>query len=643
MEKLEDKVMEQPESSFEKAAQNNEENELAAAHPVIAAKYHSLMHIATGAQGTMLSGVDAQGVKVAIKVCDLSAVGSLKDMELFEREIKAIRNLNIEGIPRYIETLKSDRYIYLVEEYVSSPSLQKRLRDGVRYTFDEILTIMKNAARILAELSKRVPPVIHRDIKPANLMVGDDLSVHLVDFGVVAAISKTTLASMTFAGTVGYFAPEQLYGRATPAADVFSLGVTCLEMASGIAPDKMEMNGLEYDVEHILPQNLPKWFVNVIRSMVAADPTKRLKDGQALLDALVREDSLQSDINMNSELYKSGEASEETNDGEICLKEPSCLANYSDTNRIKSSELVLHRKNENYILGDTSRLMIAYCACLCAVPIVNKAVDFFVSILKVFLWRFGYFSGTIINLWTSLTVSPLVYAIFSVIIYKLTRQYQKTNYGNTQTYKESAIKINRAYFHRLTLNQQVGANAHYCAALDSRLNIDVLKELQAKLDTPQNFSKEEVKPLTAGEVERLDNLINTKDVVYPCLEFVPESNKTEVHRKFSKLGLIFTVLFAIYAGVTVISLLSYVFGVDDLRYYSDIIHLTALKTVILGSFIAVIAFIGCLIRFWKNYKALNHRHEDPRNSEVNHLFKRAFLDKCRKTRENITKDNKDNS
>ena len=262
------------------------QNQLVNDHALLTLRgYTGLEPIGHGAQGTMLKALSPNGERVAIKCFDLRKISDWKEEELFRREIDTLKSIDVQGVPHFIETLESDSIIYLVEEFFDAPSLDRRLKDHKSYSFSDIEEIYKNIAKILYNLQNRPQPIIHRDLKPANILVADDLSVRLVDFGVVAAKNQQTSA-MTFAGTAGYVAPEQLYGKVTPAADVFSLGATMLQLVSGRAPCDMEMNGLTPDFDRYIPLGSPHWLTQLIKDSLNPDPQKRVKDAAELLKRL---------------------------------------------------------------------------------------------------------------------------------------------------------------------------------------------------------------------------------------------------------------------------------------------------------------------------------------------------------------------
>ena len=259
-------------------------DDLSARHPALSF-YTDLQPIGSGAQGTMLRATAPDGTKVAIKVFDIQKADDIKSLELFEREVDTLKNINVSGVPKFITDIRTMQYRYLIEEYIDAPSLEKRMKKGQRFRFTEIIKILSNAAKILDELYAYIPPIVHRDIKPANLLVDDDQNVWLVDFGVVAAKSPESFA-MTFAGTAGYLAPEQLYGKATPASDVFSLGVTIAHLITQKAPCDMCMDGVKLDIDQHIPANVPDWFKCILNKMIAPNPADRYQNGRQLLETL---------------------------------------------------------------------------------------------------------------------------------------------------------------------------------------------------------------------------------------------------------------------------------------------------------------------------------------------------------------------
>ncbi|MBR4986594.1 MAG: serine/threonine protein kinase, partial [Proteobacteria bacterium] len=197
-------------------------------YPGLEGKYTILEKVGRGAQGTVFKAETISGRIVAIKVFDFREAESWKDVDLLRREVDTLKNLDIYGVPKFIEFIEKEPYSYLVESYIEGTSLKDMIADGFEPTFAQIVEIFTRAMNILKNLHGQLHPVIHRDIKPGNLIVNlksDDIRVWIVDFGTVAAARQRTNAS-TFAGTAGYLAPEQLFGKATPASDIYAMGMT---------------------------------------------------------------------------------------------------------------------------------------------------------------------------------------------------------------------------------------------------------------------------------------------------------------------------------------------------------------------------------------------------------------------------------
>jgi hypothetical protein len=127
--------------------------------------------------------------------------------------------------------------------------------------------------------------VMHRDVKPENILIFDNGRAALADFGASRFAAKVT-RTYTDAGTLGYMAPEQAYGRARLASDVFSLGLIAYEMLTGVLPT--------WPFEWPLPEHrrfeakVPAPLRPVLRKAMAFDPRRRYPDAVAFHAAFER-------------------------------------------------------------------------------------------------------------------------------------------------------------------------------------------------------------------------------------------------------------------------------------------------------------------------------------------------------------------
>jgi serine/threonine protein kinase len=125
---------------------------------------------------------------------------------------------------------------WLVMEYLPSKSLATVLQESGRLPVDEVIKIGTQLGSALAAAHKA--GIVHRDIKPGNVLIGDDGTVKISDFGVSRAVGDVTItATGGIAGTPGFFAPEVARGEeASFAADVFSVGATLYNAVEGVPP-----------------------------------------------------------------------------------------------------------------------------------------------------------------------------------------------------------------------------------------------------------------------------------------------------------------------------------------------------------------------------------------------------------------------
>ena len=154
---------------------------------------------------------------------------------------------------------------------------------GARRSGRTALRVVREIAHGLAYAHER--RVMHRDVKPENILIFDDGRAALADFGASRLVAKAT-RTYTDAGTLGYMAPEQAYGRARLASDVFSLAVIAYELISGRLP--------AWPFEWPFPGHakvaakVPKEVLPVLRKAAQFDPRKRYPDATAFANALDR-------------------------------------------------------------------------------------------------------------------------------------------------------------------------------------------------------------------------------------------------------------------------------------------------------------------------------------------------------------------
>lgn len=237
-----------------------------------------------GGQGCTFTGADLKtGARVAVKVLDLKAASDWKAVELFDREVAALKSVEHKGLPSFLDVISDDETgaRALVMTLVPGEDLDKVMKAEGPMGEAALWRALVDVADVLAALHAK--PLLHRDVKPKNLVRKPDGTIAVVDLGGVGHVRGA--AGSTVVGTFGYMAPEQLYGRQTPATDLYALGATMLTLATGKEPEDQPRAGLALDVDAAAPHLSPP-LRTVLKRLLAPDPTQRPADARAFIAEL---------------------------------------------------------------------------------------------------------------------------------------------------------------------------------------------------------------------------------------------------------------------------------------------------------------------------------------------------------------------
>ena len=232
------------------------------------------------------------GQVVAIKRLHPHLIADEGARERFRREataMEAIRHPNVVAVRDAV--VDSDEPA-LVMDFVAGRSIAELAADG--HAFDEAEALRVAAAVADGLAAVHDGGIVHRDLKPGNVLMGDDGTVRLSDFGIAVGLMDATAltADDGVVGTLRYLAPERLAGQpATPATDVWGLGTVLYEMLTGVAafPETTLAARVEGAADPVTrPDGLSDATWAVLARALASDPGDRYPDGAAMATDLHR-------------------------------------------------------------------------------------------------------------------------------------------------------------------------------------------------------------------------------------------------------------------------------------------------------------------------------------------------------------------
>ncbi|HKO37469.1 MAG TPA: protein kinase, partial [Solirubrobacterales bacterium] len=209
----------------------------------LSGRYETNEKLGTGGMSNVYKATDRILERtVAVKILAEHLHDDERFVERFKREALAVARLIHPNIVQVYDTGVDDGRHYIVMEYVEGRSGAQILQRQGPVEPDVAAEIGVQACAGLDYAHRR--GIIHRDVKPGNLMIvggpvgGGEMIVKLTDFGIARAIEQTRITQVgSVVGTAAYLAPEQVRGEeATPATDVYALGVVLYQFLTGRLP-----------------------------------------------------------------------------------------------------------------------------------------------------------------------------------------------------------------------------------------------------------------------------------------------------------------------------------------------------------------------------------------------------------------------
>src|SRR5690348_9480853 len=230
-------------------------------------RYRLEDRIGAGGMSTVYRATDETLQRtVAIKLMNREIATDSDQLERFRREARAVAQLSHPHIVGVIDYGEDDGRPYIVFEYVEGETLKERIRRSGRLPITEAVAYAIEIARALGTAHAR--HIVHRDVKPQNVLVDEEGSAKVTDFGIARSLDEDGLtADGRVLGTTDYVSPEQALGHdVNGQSDIYSLGVVLYEMLTGDVPFHGE-NQVSVAMKHVR-EDLPD--VKEVRPEVSA-------------------------------------------------------------------------------------------------------------------------------------------------------------------------------------------------------------------------------------------------------------------------------------------------------------------------------------------------------------------------------------
>ncbi|MFI9640301.1 protein kinase [Micromonospora sp. NPDC051925] len=251
-------------------------------------RYRLDERIASGGMGDVWRGTDqVLGRTVAVKSLLPALLDEPGFAERFRGEARTMATINHPGVVDVYDFGSDQEIAFLVMEYVEGDALSSTLSRVGRLTPARTMALLAQAADALHAAHEK--GIVHRDVKPGNLLVRPNGTLVLTDFGIARSelVGQLTAAGSVL-GTASYISPEQATGAvATPASDVYALGVVAYQCLAGRRPFEGD-NPLEIAMKHVrdapraLPGDIPPQVKAIVERAMAKEPAHRWPSAAAL-------------------------------------------------------------------------------------------------------------------------------------------------------------------------------------------------------------------------------------------------------------------------------------------------------------------------------------------------------------------------
>ncbi|WP_342976216.1 Stk1 family PASTA domain-containing Ser/Thr kinase [Streptococcus constellatus] len=205
---------------------------------IFAGRYRIIKQIGRGGMADVYLAKDLilDGEEVAVKVLRTNYQTDPIAVARFQREARAMADLDHPHIVRITDIGEEEGQQYLAMEYVAGLDLKRYIKEHAPLSNEEAVRIMGQI--LLAMRLAHTHGIVHRDLKPQNVLLTPDGDAKVTDFGIAVAFAETSLTQTnSMLGSVHYLSPEQARGsKATVQSDIYAMGIIFYEMLTGHIP-----------------------------------------------------------------------------------------------------------------------------------------------------------------------------------------------------------------------------------------------------------------------------------------------------------------------------------------------------------------------------------------------------------------------
>ncbi len=254
-------------------------------------RYRLVEMVGSGGMAVVFKGVDTLLHRpVAIKILREAYADDDTFLSRFQQEARSAARLDHPNVVTVYDVGRDGDRHYIVMEHVDGEDLKTCIRRKGRLTVAEAVDIATQVAAGVGHAHKA--GIIHCDVKPQNVLLTEDGTAKVADFGIARALSESGLTDSDVVwGSPLYLAPEQAAGeRPTPASDVYSIGVTLYEMLAGVPPFQAEkpaalaLMHVQDDPPPLSEYNayVPSQLEWIVRKLLSKEPSARYRTAEQL-------------------------------------------------------------------------------------------------------------------------------------------------------------------------------------------------------------------------------------------------------------------------------------------------------------------------------------------------------------------------